>query len=274
MVRPFMDEQRRVDTIESLNHTTTEVLSNSATSLDTDMKSTLSSLTAKDLGLDSAFPNRPHALEGLEEEGDDHTPTTTVESSAERKEKITRAMRVIGAFALAAAAMSAGYTVFSNKKESVSDEIEKPVATAKTLAQLASWKDYLQTEEMKAWLQDVDTPTRLPFVPLIQKYVPSFTVDKNNPSTLVAISSMEYQTLMNEQGDVYGLNTKQREEICAFIRKIETTLQATDARNASSPDYTPNPFAYHDSHITIYAFYEKMLQAIEEANKREQASKK
>jgi hypothetical protein len=106
------------------------------------------------------------------------------------------------------------------------------------------------------------------------KYVPSFTVDKNNPSTLVAISSMEYQTLMNEQGDVYGLNTKQREEICAFIRKIETTLQATDARNASSPDYTPNPFAYHDSHITIYAFYEKMLQAIEEANKREQASKK
>ncbi len=274
MVRPFMDEQRRVDTVESLNRTTTEVLSNSATPLDTDMKSTLSSLTAKDLGLDSAFPNRPHALEGLEEEGSDRAPTTTVENSAERKEKIARAMRVISAFALAAAAMSAGYTVFSNKKEPVSDEIEKPVATAKTLAQLASWKDYLQTQEMKAWLQDVDTPTRLPFVPLIQKYVPSFTIDKHNPSTLVAISSMECQTLMNEQGDVYGLNPKQREEVCAFVRKIETTLQATDARNASSPGFTQNPFAYADSHITVYAFYEKMLQAIEEANKREQASKK
>ncbi|MEN9880905.1 MAG: hypothetical protein RLZZ308_88 [Candidatus Parcubacteria bacterium] len=222
-----------------------------------------------------------------QEEPQPETPTQAVAPSPESSEERARKLQAIDRltstlrsektknWASILALAGAGLTLMYGGKE-LAQHIhgKKEGVTLSTLEQLASWKDFFQTEEDKRWLHDIHGSTKLGFIPLMQKWAPAVDINKNNPATIVALSAMKCVELLNSHEMVYGLNNTQREQVCQVVRNLEKTIQATDANRRVDPSFSQNPYSYADSAITVFAFYDKVQEAIAQAEKLEATRKK
>ena len=166
----------------------------------------------------------------------------------------------------AVAALGAAGLISSRIPDNEPGVVSKP----RTAEQSVSWRSVERGEEFKNFVEDLAGKNQLTYFDLLKKEIPSYPLDKNNPSTLVALSAMKCLELLTSQETVYGLNSEQRNETCLFVRKLEGVIQATEAPLVKRADYSQHPYAYADTNITVEKFYGVVRAAIVQADIREQ----
>ncbi len=178
------------------------------------------------------------------------------------------------AVALASAALGLAALHYLSKDDGKMED--KPKTYGEMIAR-TPWQDYL-SPEAKAALPDLVGSKEISYAQFIKKYAPKLNVDENNPSTIVAISAMECQKLLNSQEVVYGLDPDKRDDACHLTRLLENVVQATEGNDRKlSPNFRQNDMSFIYSHpdiknpVTINSLYSTARELATKATLQEEA---
>ena len=141
----------------------------------------------------------------------------------------------------------------------------KPQTFGEAMA-MESWKNWLQTEDVKKFADDIAGEKSFTFEEAIKKYAPLNT-NTEDLSTIKGVSEMECRALIQAPGTVYNLSEQKRKQLCDLTMNLQTILQATEANKVVKETYGENtsyiqsPFYYKDKTISLGNYYDIVRKA-------------
>ncbi len=169
--------------------------------------------------------------------------------------------------ATSVAAFGAGYY----GGHQISDALENgtTIEAPKTLGEGVSWKDFLDTEALRNFVEDFLT-NKLSFFEIIKKYAPSVQFDPKNPASLSALTDLSVYDLIFSNSPVM-VDEKKRAELSSLIISLDTAMRAVNAHNKALGSLEGEPFSTIVKGETFESYFARVLGVVsKEAIKEEQ----
>jgi hypothetical protein len=169
--------------------------------------------------------------------------------------------------ATSVAAFGAGYY----GGHQISDALENgtTIESPKTLGEGVSWKDFLDTEALRNFVEDFLT-NKLSFFEMIKKYAPSVQFDQKNPASLSTLTDLSVYDLIFSNSPVM-VDEKKRAELSSLIISLDTAMRAVNAHNKALGSLEGEPFSTIVKGETFESYFARVLGVVsKEAIKEEQ----
>jgi hypothetical protein len=129
----------------------------------------------------------------------------------------------------------------------------------------STWKNYVNEQVSKQFIQDFNGDSKLSYKELIVKYVPSFGINQNNPSTMDKFSNLVCKDVFSVLGANAGINDIQQREASDLINNLKEMMIAAKASLGTLYREADIQSGAIFGDMTIQQYYDAVSQEVEKA---------